>query len=498
MIFEPLFHDSEYVRTKIRRMTAIGLVCKAWMPAAEAVAVDVFRLDPRDRDAVAYFDPAGSGAGAKLLLLVHTCSFVNTSLQRQADLLLNDDDAETDEEEDSGSEDRGAAQEDEKPNLQLETDISTRTVDILLAMLLRMPNIQELRTAYGIESTIKRAFCTDDPGSVWPRLVRIYLLWGRSIPRVYPLLAKLPCFTSLESFDLWFSPGRLLKDDTSDDDDDEDEATAIEAATKTIRPLHTLQEIVVTAFETKPELLEPVVSLLLPAAPLRVVSWLSPVPPGLFPRLSQGKKPIRRLTLGCFARPERHVRKVWPQLRNLGTTRPIMNLCVDLPSNGDNRDDLDDDDDDEDDFPAILTIEEFLRDIPLSVRSVETTYTAKDQDRDPYMFSIGSGPYFRAMLARPRPPFLTIRKDGTVSTDWNDKTRAQTVMLSMRALAEDTGAFTTDLTLARYHVGPGSAHLSEWHIVSSDIVDRHRQLDPLAGPEAMVDLIARGMRTQPL
>ena len=376
------------------------------MSAAEAVAVDVRRLEPRDRDVVAYFDPA-KGAGAKLLPLVHTCTFVNTSLLRQADLLLSDDEVETDEE-DSGSEDE---------EMNLETRISTRSTDILLAMLLRMPDLQELRTAFGIESTIKRAFCTENPSSVWPRLVRIYLLWVGSIRPVYPLLARLARFPNLELFDLWFSPRRASRDDMSDDDDDdddEDDAAAIEAASKTIQPVHTLQELIVTTFERKPELFEPVVNLLSPAAPLRAVSWLAPVPAGLFPRLSQGKKPLQRLTLGCLARPEQYVRKVWPHLRNLGTTRPIMNLCVDLPSNGDDRDDYDnfDSDDDEDDFPGTLTIEEFLRDIPLSIPFAETTYTASNQDRDRYMFSLDpdpfSGPCLRDLVRR----FSSFRRTG--------------------------------------------------------------------------------------
>lgn len=102
------------------------------------------------------------------------------------------------------------------------------------------------------------------------------------------------------------------------------------------------------------------------------------------------------------------------------------------------------------------------------------------------------------MLAGPRPPFLIIQEDGTVSQDWNDKTRAQTVMLSIRALGEDIGSFTTELTLARYREGFSKGRLSEWQMVSRDIVDRYGKIDPAAGPEAMVDLITRGRRTQPL
>lgn len=459
------------------------------MSAAETVAVDVLRLDPRDRDAIAYFDPA-KGAGGKLLPLVHTCTLVNMLFLRPVDLLLSVDEVETDKE-DSGSEDE---------EMNLETRISTRTADILLATLLRMP--KPSRAPHRLRDRVDRQASVLHGQSqlLWPRLVRIYLLWGGSIPRVYPLLARLARFTNLESFDLWISPRRASNDDMSDDDNDEDDAAAIEAASKTIQPVHTLQELIVTTFERKPELFEPVVNLLSPAAPLRAVSWLAPVPAGLFPRLLQGKKPLQRLTLGCLARPEQYVRKVWPQLRNLGTTRPIMNLCVDLPSNGDDRDDYDDfdSDDDEHDFPATLTIEEFLRDIPLSIPFAETTYTARNQDRDPYMFSIGSGPFFRAMFAGPQPLFLTIQEDGTVSQDWNDKTRAQTVMLSMRALGEDIGSFTTELTLARYREGSSKGRLSEWQMVSRDIVDKYGKIDPSAGPEAMVDLITRGLGIQPL
>ncbi|GAA5957225.1 hypothetical protein JCM8115_006919 [Rhodotorula mucilaginosa] len=173
-----------------------------------------------------------------------------------------------------------------------------------------------------------------------------------------------------------------------------------------------------------------------------------------------------------------------------------MNLCVNLPSNGDDFDS--DDSDNEDDFPATLTIEEFLRDIPLSVPFAETTYTASNQDRDPYLFSIGSGPFFRAMRGGPRPPFLTIQKDGTVSQDWDDKIRAQTVMLLMRALGEDIGSFTTELTLTCYREGSSKGRLTEWQMVLRDIVDRHGKIDPAAGPEALADLITRGMRSEPL
>lgn len=123
-------------------------------------------------------------------------------------------------------------------------------------------------------------------------------MWAGSIPRVYPLLARLPCIASLETFDLWLSPERPADDNMFDDD--EDDAAAIEAATKPIQLVHTLQELVVATFQTKAELLGHVVNLLPPAAPLRVVSWMGPVPAGLFPRLSQGKEPLQRLTLGCF------------------------------------------------------------------------------------------------------------------------------------------------------------------------------------------------------
>ena len=48
MIFQHLSTESQDIRTKIRLMTEIGLVCKAWMSAVEAVAVDILPLDPLD------------------------------------------------------------------------------------------------------------------------------------------------------------------------------------------------------------------------------------------------------------------------------------------------------------------------------------------------------------------------------------------------------------------------------------------------------------------
>jgi hypothetical protein len=108
-------------------------------------------------------------------------------------------------------------------------------------------------------SSAKRAFCAGDPGSVWPRLARIYLVWAGSIPRVYPLLARHvvvrwafrrePQIERLQTGDAW-EPSQKWVDTRN------------------------VQELVVATFQTKAELLRHVVNLLPPAAPLRVVSWM--------------------------------------------------------------------------------------------------------------------------------------------------------------------------------------------------------------------------------
>ena len=284
----------------------------------------------------------------------------------------------------------------------------------------------------------------------------------------------------------------LMLDDDDDDDDKED--ADVTAAANQEQPLKNLQNFVVTARETEPDLLAPFVNLLSPAAdaPLRTVSWLSRVPAGLFPRLSQGARPLQRLTLGCFARPEQYVREVWPLLRNLGQ-RPIMNLYVDLPSWAE-----DDDEDEEEDQDEDLTVEEFLSDLPHTIKLVETTPAAKEEDRDPYVFDTGfDNQFLHSILARPRAPSLTLHEDGSVSTSWMGKPRAQTVVLSVRAFSPDNVEVTARLKLARYHNEPGGAsHLSEWHVVSPHAIDVQGNRDPSAGPQALADLVVRGLISQ--
>ncbi|TKA52833.1 hypothetical protein B0A53_04529 [Rhodotorula sp. CCFEE 5036] len=483
MIFQHLFTESQDVRTKIRLMTEIGLVCKAWMSAVEAVAVDILPLDPLDPEAVAYFDPAKDGPGAKLLPLVHSCCFVTMPNQCKDESAVGD--AETELESEPGQDEPGSGPADPAQD-DLESSFAT-----LSRILAHMPNIQELMTAEGTESVIKRAFCENDPTIAWPRLVRMALFWGAPITCIYPILTRLSCLTDMASLDVWFSPTR---DDHGDEDQEADDA-AIAAAANQVQPLNHLQNFVVTAREADPNLLAPFVNLLSPAAdaPLRTVSWLSRVPAGLFPRLSQGTQPLRRLTLGCFTRPEQYVREVWPQLRNLGQ-RPIMNLCVDLPSQADD----DDDDDEEQDEDEDLTVEGFLGDLPPTIKLVETTRSAKEEDRDPYVFDPDFHHRFLSnILARPRAPSLTLHEDGNVSTSWKGKPRAQTVVLPVRTYSPDNVEVTVLLKLARYYNGPGAtASLSEWHAVSPQAVDLEGDLDSSAGPEALTDLVLRGLIAQ--
>jgi hypothetical protein len=138
MIFQHLFTESQDVRTKIRLMTEIGLVCKAWMSAVEAVAVDILPLDPLDPEAVAYFDPAKDGPGAKLLPLVHSCCFVTMPNQCKDESAVGD--AETELESEPGQDEPGSgpadpAQDDLESSFAStgETDISSETADSLVA-----------------------------------------------------------------------------------------------------------------------------------------------------------------------------------------------------------------------------------------------------------------------------------------------------------------------------------------------------------------------------
>lgn len=493
MIFQHLLTESQGLRTKIRLMTEIGLVCKAWMSAVEAVAVDILPLDPHDPEAVAYFNPA-NGPGAKLLPLVHSCCFVIMPSEPEDGSASKD--AETEHEPGSGQDEPGSgpadpAQDELENSFETgETDISAETADTLVAILAHVPNVQELMVAEGSEPLIKRAFCENDPNIVWPRLVRVALFWGGPVPGIYPILSRLSCLADMASLDVWFSPARTSRDDDDEEEDGED----ITAAANQVQPLKNLQNFVVTARETEPDLLAPFVNLLSPAAdaPLRTVSWLSRVPPGLFPRLSQGARPLQRLTLGCFTRAEQYVREVWPILRNLGQ-RPIMNLYVDLPSRAEDNDEDEDEDQDED-----LTVEEFLSDLPHTIKLVETTPTAKEEDRDPYVFDAGfDNQFLHSILARPRAPSLTLHEDGSVSTSWKGKPRAQTVVLSVRAFSPDNVEVTVHLKLARYYNEPGGAsYLSEWHVVSPHAIDVQGDRDPSAGPEALADLVVRGLIAQ--
>lgn len=489
MIFQHLLTESQDVRTKIRLKTEIGLVCNAWMSAAEAVAVDILPLNPRDPEAVAYFDPA-TGPGAKLLPLVHSCCFITVPSECEGGSAIKD--AETEHGLGSGQDEFSSGPADPAQD-QLEngeTDIPAETVNSLVAILTRMSNIQELLTAEGTECVISRAFGENDPNIVWPRLVRMALFWGGPVPGIYPILSRLSCLTDLASLDVWFSPTRTSRTDDNDGDNDEEEEDAdAAAAANQVQPLRNLQNFVVTAHEAEPDLLAPFVNLLSPAAdaPLRTVSWLSRVPAGLFPRLSHGTKPLRRLTLGCFTRPEQYVREVWPQLRNLGQ-RPITNLCVDLPSQAE-----DDDDDKEEDEDEGLTVEELLSGLPPTIKLVETIPTAKEQDRNYYVFDPGfHNQFFNNILARPRAPSLTLHEDGSVSTSWKGKPRAQTVVLSVRAFSPDNVEVTFHLKLARYYNEPGGASdLSEWHVVSPHAIDVQGDRDPSAGPETLTDLVVR-------
>ena len=446
---------------------------------------------PARPKAVAYFDPA-KGPGAKLLPLVHSCCFVTVQCEPEDESAVED--AETEHESGPGQDESGSgladpAQDQLATSFETgETEISAETTDTLVAILAHTTNIREVMAAEGTDLIIKRAFCENDPTTAWPRLVRVALFWGGPVPGIYPILSRLSRLTDLATLDVWFSPTR------DDDDDQEADDADITAAANQVQPLNNLQNFVVTAREADPYLLAPFVNLLSPAAdaPLRTVSWLSRVPAGLFQRLSQGTQPLRRLTLGCFTRPEQYVREVWPQLRNLGQ-RPIMNLCVDLPSQGDDDDDNDDDEEDED-----LTMEEFLSDLPPTIKLVETTRSAKEEDRDPYVFDPGFHNQFLSnILKRPHAPFLTLHKDGSASASWKGKPRAQTVALSVRVISPENVEVTIDLTLARYFNEPGAAApLSEWHIVSPDAVDMHGDRDPSADPEALTDLIMQELISQ--
>ena len=340
--------------------------------------------------------------------------------------------------------------------------------------------------AEGTELVIKRAFCENDPTIAWPRLVRVALFWGGPVPGIYPILSSLSRLTDLASLDVWFSPTR------DDDDDQEADDADITAAANQVQPLNNLQNFVVTAREADPNLLAPFLNLLSPAAdaPLRTVSWLSRVPAGLFQRLSQGTQPLRRLTLGCFTRPEQCVREVWPQLRNLGQ-RPIMNLCVDLPSQAEDKEEDEDQDND-------LTVEEFLSDLPPTIKLVETTPNAKAEDRNPYVFDPGYHNHFLLNVAtRPHAPSLTLHENGSVSTSWKGMPRAQTVVLSVPTNSPDNVEVTVRLKLARYYNESGAAsQLSEWYVVSPQAVDLEGDLDPSAGPEALTDRVVRGLIAQ--
>ncbi|GAA5988615.1 hypothetical protein JCM10908_003642 [Rhodotorula pacifica] len=487
MTFQHLFDDSQSLRTKIRLMLSIGLTCKAWLSAVEGVAVDVLPLDPRDEEAVAYFDPE-TGAGARLLPLVHSCCFVTIRGQRSVERSVHKEGgaAAGDESVDDSSYGDGMSSEDEdedednlieKPFKRVDNDIPIGRVDVLVSILAHMRNIQKLLTINGIERVIRKAFTgLNDPVKTWPRLVRICLLWREPIARIYPVLAELSSFTDLQSLNLW-STHKPDQQYSNDDEEDAGEAALADAAAALcVKPLLRLQDFVLTTFGGPPESLPPILDLLSPDAPLSSLTWLGPAPPALFDKLSHGDKPLPHLVLGCHSSPEAYLRATWPLLRRLGTRR-ILHLGIDLPTR---------EPEDEDEPAPPLTIGDLLDDLPANVVLAETVETAARQERDSYLFDIDD--LLVVMLLKPHAPMATFKTNGTCSTSFNGQERVQTVMV--RILVDDGTRESRPLIFSRYGHRDDSDSLSEWHLVSSQLVDMQGQ--SINSLEKMIEAVARG------
>lgn len=449
MSFRYLFHDWQSLRTRIRLMTSIGLVCKAWRAAVEPVAFDAVQLDPCDARAVAFFDPTTNGPGAKRLPLVHSCRFPSNALQsdherRQQRVL----EAEPDGDDDA---DDAAV----KAAILAELGRPVADGSTLRAILVSMSNLQAL-VVCGVERAISRVFRVHKLNLVWPRLALLDLTWLRPTSRLVPVAAQLHLLPELRRLDL-FIPA-TSQESNSDEQDAEDPGGA-----SLVRPLDHLKVFSFSSRETDTDGLGPFTNLLSPVALLETVTWLGITPAALFEQLSRGSEPLRHLVLGCLALPEACACSSWPHLQLLG--RRVLEKVSDNLH-------FDPDEPESADHPQ-LALSEFLNNLPPTVRSAKTAGLS-DFDSDSN-YPLRADKTFSSIQTRAHAPLTNGFNNGLLSRSFRGRPCVQSVVVCMEPEmgGDEDDEEEADAPVPYYFARYGDAeHLSEWHMLSPGIVDK--------------------------
>ncbi|GAA5988609.1 hypothetical protein JCM10908_003640 [Rhodotorula pacifica] len=480
-ILAGLFHHHDSFRKRIRRMTTLAQVCKAWKPVAQAAALSIVSINVRDSKALEYLDPDQSPIRDALdnirFLTIMTrsritcpCSDSPSDAEDEEEELDDnshewvDTDNESEQGASSGDEQAGSdsASPDGSPR-----NIDITTCDVVSKLLQRTAkNLRGLVLDCGLERAIAQWAFTPDPLRDWSNLRVIQLIWEWHVPPLVAVLSRLSTgLSALEMLTL------SINSPFCSTGAEEPSPLDLEPEMMEQFPVSGLKKL--RSFEQDcsapcPNALAALLPLLWPDAPLQFVRWAGTIPPGLFGQLRNSQENDKVIKIKCLVENE-FQDELLPQLHDLAEIE-VKELQLDLTScryasAGH-----------EEETVALGT---FLHAVPSSIRYIDVALRNLETNRS---YAFRADETYAKILAQPRVSLFTRFKNGNVKPVWDSKPLVQVCFLSVQNEGE---VDPTPEILARYKKSK-AGDLTDWMAVRPAIVDtRGRYVGP-----ATIDMLS--------